>query len=480
MKRKIKELFENNNVRGVSFDSRKVEQGDAFFAITGEEFDGNQYIEDAFKKGAVIAFTDDPAKKAKNIEYLDDIRMGLAIAAGFIFESLPENLIAVTGTNGKSSVVSYVRQLLTKCGKDSASIGTLGVECSKRLDIKVLDDDLSNMTTFDPLRFRKTLKYLKEQGIEYVAFEASSHGLFQRRLGDVKAKSVAFTSFSQDHLEYHQTMQSYLDAKLMLFTENLADGGEAIINSEIMFFDFIKQFLFERGISICTVGKHGDIKIKRIKSSLEGQIIEFEYNRQEYEFKTKIIGSFQAANILIAAKLVCNLGINFQQIVDKLPKLEAVQGRMQRITAIDHEYQVFVDYAHTPDALKKSLQELKFLKKEEGDLYVLFGCGGDRDALKRPIMGKIASEIADKVIITDDNPRTEDSKKIRKEIAEYASGAQEICDRKKAIINTIANLKKNDILLVAGKGHEDYQIIGKTKFQFSDIEIAQDAIKSIS
>lgn len=477
MRLKIEELFRDGSVTGVSFDSREVKSGDAFFAITGDSFDGNEYIKEALKKGASFVFTDNPSIQGKNIEYIADIRMGLAIAAGVMYQKMPENLVAVTGTNGKSSVVSYVHQILSALKQTSASIGTLGVDSTEEIIDKNLCNGESILTTADPISFRKILSVLSNSGVHNVAFEASSHGLFQRRLGDIKVKSAAFTSFSQDHLEYHQTMDDYLKAKLILFTENLVDGGEAIINSEIMFFDFIKSFLLEKNISFCTVGRKGDIKIKKNKQYLEGQCIVFEYEDKKYEFETNIIGSFQAINLLMAAKLVYNLGLEFDKIVSILSKIEAVPGRLQRITNVDSEYQVFVDYAHTPDALQKSLEELKKLKKKTGDLYVVFGCGGDRDALKRPIMGKIACEIADKVVITDDNPRTEDPRKIRGQIAEAAVEAEEIADRKSAIIDTIAKLRKDDILLIAGKGHENYQIIGKEKFKFSDIEIAKKAVQ---
>ena len=477
MRHRIEKLFQESEVTGVSFDSRKVKSGDAFFAISGENFDGNKYIEDAFKNGASIVFTDNAVKKSDKVEYVEDIRMWLAIAAGLMFSKTPDNLVAVTGTNGKSSVVSYVHQILAKLNQKSACIGTLGVESTEIIPDELLKDTKSVLTTADPVTFRKVLNGLDESGVKNVAFEASSHGLFQRRLGDVKVKSAAFTSFSQDHLEYHQTMDDYLQAKLILFTENLVEDGEAVINSETMFFDFIKNFLIEKNIPFSTVGHNGDLSIKKNKQSLEGQIIECEYRGIKYPFKTNIIGSFQASNLLIAAKLVSNLGIDFDQIIAKLPEVKAVPGRLQRITSADFEYQVFVDYAHTPDALQKSLEELKSLKQKSGRLHVVFGCGGDRDTLKRPIMGKIASDIADKVIITDDNPRTEDPKKIRGQIAEAAVEAEEIADRKSAIVDTIARLRKNDILLIAGKGHEDYQIIGKEVIKFSDIEIAQKAVQ---
>ena len=290
-------------------------------------------------------------------------------------------------------------------------------------------------------------------------------------------RSAAFTSFSQDHLEYHKTMYNYLKAKLTLFTRNLINGGEAVINSDMIFFNFIKNFLLKNNISICTVGTQGDLMIIQNKQSLTGQSVSFKYQNKIYKFTTSIIGSFQAINLLIAAKLVNNLDINFNRIISILPMIKSVVGRLQRITNVTNQYQVFVDYAHTPDALQQTLQELKVLKKDKGDLHVIFGCGGERDKTKRSLMGKIASNIANKVIITDDNPRTEDPEEIRMQIKKTAINAEEIANRKKAIINTITRLKKNDILLIAGKGHENYQIIGKTKFIFSDIEIARCAVQ---
>ncbi len=475
MKLKLQEYFLNKEISGIAFDSRKAKEGDAFFAICGDVYDGNDYIDEALMRGASLVFTDNLSKQSDRVIFIEDIRMALALAAGMLYQKVPENIIAVTGTNGKSSVVSYVHQILELLGHKSASIGTLGIEATQKLPKELLDKS-SSMTTADPITLRKVLHAFKEVGIENVAFEASSHGLYQRRLGDVKVRTAAFTSFSQDHLEYHHTMDDYLRAKLILFTENLLSTGEAVINSDMLFFDFVKKFLIEKKVPYSTVGKKGDLKIKKCKQSVSGQEISCEFAGEKYEVVTDIIGSFQATNLLIAAKLVSNLGIDFQDIIKTLPKLQAVCGRLQRITPADFEYQVFVDYAHTPDALEKSLQELRLIKRKSGKLYVVFGCGGDRDSMKRPIMGKIAADEADYVIITDDNPRTEDSRKIRSEIAEGAPEAEEIGDRKSAILETIAKLRQDDILLIAGKGHEDYQIIGSESSKFSDIDIATKAV----
>ncbi|MDP4709247.1 MAG: UDP-N-acetylmuramoyl-L-alanyl-D-glutamate--2,6-diaminopimelate ligase [Rickettsiaceae bacterium] len=475
MRLKLQEILLEYDVKGVTFDSRNIKAGDAFFAIKGEKFDGNDYIEAAFKQGAVVIFTDNPSKQCDKVIYVEDIRMSLALVAGMLYPHLPKNIIAITGTNGKSSVVSYVHQILVLLGKKSSGMGTLGLESTEKLPLGYANKSVA-LTTADPVTLRRNLQMLSEIGIENVAFEASSHGLVQRRLGDIKVSGAAFTSFSQDHLEYHQTMQSYLHAKLTLFTENLAAGAEVVINSDMMFFDFIKQFLIERGVTYSTVGLHGDLKIKKCIQSIIGQEVICELMQNKYHFNSDIIGSFQATNLLIAAKLVYNMGVDFDKIMDIMPKLQAVSGRLQRATDLHLEYQVFVDYAHTPDALEKSLTELKKIKEKAGKLYVVFGCGGDRDRKKRSIMGKIASEIADYVIITDDNPRTENAAQIRAEIADGAVQAEEIGDRKIAIIETMKRLQKGDILLIAGKGHEDYQIIGEEIIQFSDIELARSAL----
>ncbi len=481
MKLKLQKLFAEKKIKGISFDSRNVKPGDAFFAIRGEDRDGNEFIEDALKKGASLVFTDKSVVfNSDKIICIEDARICVAIAAGILYPKLPSNVIAVTGTNGKSSVVSYVHQILSLLGKTSACVGSLGLESNTKLVGDFNSIEISRQNTTDPIGFRRLLHMLEESGIENVAFEASSHGLNQKRLGDIQVKSAAFTSFSQDHLEYHKTMENYLQVKLRLFSDNLEKGGEVVINSEILFFDSIKKFLEQQKIQYFTVGKNGDINVIRCNGSLIGQEISFEFLQEKYTFYTSIIGSFQATNMLIAAKLAYNLGIGFDDIVKILPKLKAVRGRLQRITEPDSDFQVFVDYAHTPDALKQSLSELKKIKPIAGKLWVVFGCGGDRDALKRPIMGKIATDIADYVVITDDNPRTEDATKIRNEIALGAmSGIDIIGDRKKAIVSTIGKLELGDILLIAGKGHENYQVIGHHVNKFSDIEIAAQAVKNI-
>jgi UDP-N-acetylmuramoyl-L-alanyl-D-glutamate--2,6-diaminopimelate ligase len=481
MKAKIEKLFTERKVKEVSFDSKTVSAGAAFFAMRGARFNGNDFIDEALRKNAGIVFTDDARKDdAKTIFFLEDIRLGLALAASILYPGIPENLIAVTGTNGKSSVVSYVRQILSLLGVKSASMGTLGVTANVPIPDELIIKS-KNLTTNDPVNFRKILSTLNKLDIQNIAFEASSHGLHQKRLGDIKAKSAAFVSFSQDHLDYHGTMENYLNSKLKLFSENLSQDGEVVIHSEIMYFNLIKKFLNDKKISYTGVGQSGNIKVTANKNSLAFQEIDFRFLNKDYRFRTNIIGSFQAINILIAAKLIYNIklnGVSFSDIVKTLPKLEAVQGRLQRVTKPCDDYQVFIDYAHTPDALKHSLNELKNLKPKNSRLHIVFGCGGNRDSSKRPIMGQVAATIADKVIITDDNPRFEDPEAIRQAIKVGAERAKIIKDRKEAIIETVNDLKSGDLLLIAGKGHENYQIIGDKVKHFSDFEVASEALKN--
>ncbi len=481
MKHKIGKLFKQFDVRDITSTSKDIIGGSAFFACRGARFNGNDYLSDVFKNGASIAFTDDKSKEDEDgkIFYVKDMNQAISIAADIIYPYNSLLLIGVTGTNGKSSVVSYVQQILTILGKKSACMGTLGIECNvESYNRNINNVQNSGLTTSDQITFRKSLHNLANHNVQYVAFEASSHGIDQNRISTVQLKTAAFTSFSQDHLEYHQTMENYLEAKLKLFINNLESNGEAVINVEMQNIEDIISLFKLNNVNFKTVGKNGDLKIISNEQNIYKQNIIFEYEGEIYEFTTNIIGSFQAINLIIAAKLVCNLGIDFELIVNILSKLKAVKGRLQRITNYDDEYHIFVDYAHTPDALKQSLSELKKLIIDNGKLYVVFGCGGDRDPSKRIIMGQIASEYANIVVITDDNPRMENAAKIRNEIANGAKNAEIIDDRKTAIIQTIQRLNKNDILLIAGKGHEDYQIIGNKTNKFSDIEIAENALNN--
>ncbi|WP_342272671.1 UDP-N-acetylmuramoyl-L-alanyl-D-glutamate--2,6-diaminopimelate ligase [Candidatus Tisiphia endosymbiont of Parasteatoda lunata] len=469
------------NSQSLCFDSRLAKAGDIFFAIKGASSDGNKFIDDVINKGVKFIITDDAESlKSPNIiangvhiTLVSDARLALSQAANILYPLLPQYMVAATGTNGKTSVVSYCRQLYTLLGVPSCSIGTIGVECSGGLDLTSIQEILDEspaLTTPDPVTFRHILHKLAENGTKYLAFEASSHGLEQQRLCGIKVDAACFTSFSQDHLDYHKNMDSYLLAKLKLFTNNLSQTGVAVLNSEIEQLDYIKSYLQERNIKFLTVGMNGDLKI------IDRTICT--YNGQKYNFTTDIVGSFQATNLLIAVMMVHLTGFPFEQVISKLPQIKAVKGRLERIANSN----IFIDYAHTPDALEKSLLELKKIKSNKGLLKVIFGCGGNRDSGKRALMGQVAAQIANEVIITDDNPRNEDPKSIRQQIIQgiiaITNSFIEIKNRKIAIIETINNLQEDDILLIAGKGHENYQIIGNEKLPFSDFDIAKEALQS--
>lgn len=475
MKQKLEAIFQQYNIQDISCDSRNLASNTAFFAIKGKHFDGNNFINEAREAGAIV-ITDAPLTYPTNKSFqVSDARQALAIAAGIIYPNLPKNIIAVTGTNGKTSVVSYIYQILDLLGKQVASFGTLGFKSN----IPMPEIQLSSLNTPDAITFRKILNELALRGIDNVAFEASSHGIHQQRMGDVKVKTSGFTSFSQDHLDYHKTMEEYLQVKLQLFTSHLEENAEVVISSAILESEYAKQvkdFLELNKIRYCVVGNKGDVNITKVNSSLVGGEVSFEKMGKNYQFSTDIIGSFQATNLLIAVKMVENLEIDFEQIFSVLPKIHAVAGRLERAGKINDDFQIFIDYAHTDDALEKSLRELKKIKHPDGKLYVIFGCGGDRDHPKRYLMGKVAKELADYVVVTDDNPRSEDPAKIRADVLKGAIGAEEIDEREAAIVNTIAKLQKNDILLIAGKGHENYQIIGDKILHFSDIEVARECL----
>lgn len=463
-------------VKGISCDTRSLKRGDAFFAISGSNYEGNDFIEQALSSGASVVFTDNKTKQGKNIIYLPKIRLKLAKAASVIYHKLPQKLIAVTGTNGKTSVTNYVYQIISKLGKNVASIGTLGLQAEESVleKMNLYFEKYSSCTTPSAIEFRKMIHYLAEFGVDYVVFESSSHGLHQYRLGDIKSDTAAFTSFSIDHLDYHKNLSNYLAAKLSLFKNNLVSGSEVVLFDEIYFIDKVRKYFSLYNINYSLIGRSNDYcKITNIIQDINGQIAKFSIDGRNFEFKTDIIGSFQVNNILIAMKLVNNLGFDILSILPILSQLKPVPGRLQRVTHPEFKFHIFVDYAHTPDALEKVLIELKKIKNIDSKLIVVFGCGGDRDKIKRPMMGNVAANIADIIVVTDDNPRFEDKAKIRKEILYGINNkniiVKEIEDRALAIKYAVDLLREDDILLVAGKGNECYQIIGDRLIEFSDV-----------
>lgn len=457
-------------VFGLNSDSRRIEPGDIFFALPGANVHGNQFVADAVKRGALAIISDiapvgDPGVP---VIIVKDVRAAYARAASRIFEPQPEITVAVTGTNGKTSVASFVRQIWHYAGIPGASVGTLGVDTATRhLD--------GSLTTPDSRTLHQSMRALKAQGIDHVALEASSHGLDQRRLDGIHFEAVAFTNLSRDHLDYHGDMDAYRNAKLRLFTDLLVDGGAAVVNVDDPEYEPFMFAALGASATLLTVGREGAyIEVLSIKPEGYGQRVEVRHIGEKLSFHLPLTGEFQVSNAIVAAALAMSSGVDKAQAFPALSELVGAKGRLE-LVAEHNDAAVFIDYSHTPDALKTALNALRPYAKNE--LTVVFGCGGDRDKGKRPQMGAIASELADNVIVTDDNPRTEDARTIRGEILATAKGAKEISDRKVAITEAVKGLKAGDVLLIAGKGHEDYQIIGTTKHHFSDHEVVAEAIK---
>lgn len=457
-------------VFGLNSDSRRIEPGDIFFALPGQKVHGNEFIADAVHRGALAVVTDimpvgDPGVP---VIVVKDVRASYARAASRVFEPQPEIAVAVTGTSGKTSVASFVRQIWDHAGIPGANVGTLGVQTASRTIEGAL-------TTPDSRTLHQALRALRAQGIDHVAVEASSHGLDQRRLDGIHFEAVAFTNLSRDHLDYHKDMDEYRNAKLRLFSDLLVNGGAAIVNVDDPEYEPFMFAALSTNATLLTVGREGAyIEIISIKPEGYGQRVQIRHIGELVDFHLNIPGEFQVSNALIAAALAMSSGVDKSAAFAALPSLVGAVGRLE-LVAEHNGAAIFVDYSHKPEALRTALNTLR--PYVTGKLRLVFGCGGDRDKGKRPQMGAIASELADDVIVTDDNPRTEDAASIRAQILAEAKGAREIADRKTAIEAAVKSLQKGDVLLVAGKGHETYQIIGTTKHHFSDHEVVAEAVR---
>ena len=465
LSKKIKFLKYQN--RNFSINSKKVNKNDIFFAIEGSKQSGSLYSSEALSKGAYKVVT---SKKIRNKNYLivKNVKKFLAEACSVKYKEKPKNIIAVTGTNGKSSVANFYFQILKNLKINSAAIGTLGIFYKNK--VKRI-----NLTTPDIITIHKELNFLKKKKIDNVCLEASSHGLHQNRLDGINFTAGIFTNFTQDHLDYHKNLKNYLQAKLYLFSSLLKKNSFAILDTDIPEFSIISKICKKRKIKILSFGSKGNA-IKLISHYYFGkkQIIKINFLNKIYNIKLDLIGDFQIKN-LFAAILASYLSVkNPDQIINVLSKIRSATGRMQYV-GNKKKSAVVVDYAHTPDALKKSLQTLakQFNKKVD----VVFGCGGDRDKGKRYKMGKIANQFASKIYLTNDNPRSENPNSIIKQIKKGCSRSKIILDRKIAIKTAINNLNADSILLIAGKGHENYQIINNQKKYFSDQKVSKFFLK---
>lgn len=456
-------------ITGLSLDSRLVKSGDVFFAVPGFSFDGREFIETAILKGAkaIVAEKDTQGHYSVPVVKVPHVRKAISFAADKFYAHKPETMIMITGTNGKSTTVSFLQQLWCLSGYKGASIGTLGVRSATELPPLSRD---YNLTTPDAITLHALLAELHEHGFTHVAMEATSIGLDQYRLHNVPIQAGAFTNFSQDHLDYHQSLQRYFDAKLRLFTEVLPIDKPALLNHDIPEFQKLLEIVAPHPVLTFGENPAADLVLLRRTPHANGQSLTFSWEGKSYEAEFPLWGDFQTANLMAALLLALSTGSKCDDLIPLIPQLKNVPGRLERID----NSQIFVDYAHTPDALESALLALR--PHAKGRIGVVFGCGGDRDKTKREVMGRIAFEKADFVVVTDDNPRSEDPAEIRQEILKACPGALEIGDRREAIRTGMTELKSEDILVVAGKGHETGQVIGDKTLPFNDVNVIEEIL----
>ena len=459
-------------VTGLAVDSRAVKPGNLFFALAGSKTDGARFIESAIASGA-IAVAGEPVPAHVGIPFVatSNPRRALALAAARFYPRQPATIAAVTGTSGKTSVAAFTRQIWQRLGHPSASIGTVGVVAPSRTVY-------GSLTTPDPIALHRELDGLAGEGVTHLALEASSHGLDQFRLDGVRVRAAGFTNLSRDHMDYHPTVAHYLDAKLRLFRDLVDPDGVAVISAEHDCSATVIEAAAARNLPVMSVGRRGDgvhTGIRLVNATIEGfaQRLTLEHAGRQHLLRLPLVGEFQIENALVSAGLAIGTGGEAEAVFEALAHLEGAKGRLELIGERNGA-PVFVDYAHKPDALAKALQALRPYAKRR--LVVVFGAGGDRDAGKRPLMGEIAADNADAVIVTDDNPRSESPAAIRAAILAAAKGAREIGDRAEAIRDAIAGLQPGDALLIAGKGHETGQIVGDRVLPFSDHEAAAAAL----
>ena len=456
---------EATEVGGLAVDSRLVKPGDVFFALAGAKTDGARFIDAAVAAGAVAVVGEQPPAGSCPLPVVitANPRRALALAAARVFARQPATIAAVTGTSGKTSVAAFTRQIWERLGHVAASIGTIGLVSPARTVY-------GSLTTPDPIALHRQLDEIARDGVTHLAFEASSHGLDQYRLDGVRIAAGGFTNLSRDHLDYHPNLAHYLAAKLRLFRELLPPGSAAVISADHDCSQQVIDVAGARGLRLITVGADGDGAgegIRLVDVAVDGfaQTLTLQHRGRSSAVRLPLVGAFQIENALVAAGLAIGTGSDADAVFASLEGLQGAKGRLERVGERNGA-PIFVDYAHKPDALAKALQALRPYARRR--LVVVFGCGGDRDAGKRPIMGAIATGNADSVIVTDDNPRSEDPATIRAAILSAARGAREIGDRASAIRTAIEELAPDDVLLIAGKGHETGQIIGDRTLPFSD------------
>jgi UDP-N-acetylmuramoyl-L-alanyl-D-glutamate--2,6-diaminopimelate ligase len=462
-------------VGGVTADSRAVKRGDVFVAVAGGKTDGLRFVSPAIAAGAVAIVAErapeGPLPPAIALVRVRNARRALALIAGRFYPREPRIIAAVTGTSGKTSVAAFTRQIWTALGYRAASIGTIGI-------VAPSGDSYGSLTTPDPVALHRSLDALVGDGVSHLAIEASSHGLDQCRLDGLRIAAAGFTNITRDHLDYHLTFEAYLAAKLRLFEVLVAPHGAAVIDVDHDHADAVLAAAKARGLSVVGVGRNGT-GIRLVEAAVDGfsQHLRLQHGGKNFLVRLPLVGEFQVENALVAAGLAIATGGEAAAVFAALEQLKGAKGRLEYVGA-SRGAPIFVDYAHKPDALAKALDALR--PYVSGKLVVVFGAGGDRDRGKRPLMGAVAIAKADRVIVTDDNPRSEDAGAIRAAIMTAAPGAHEIGDRREAIRAAISGLRRGDALLVAGKGHETGQIIGDRVVPFSDHEAVAAALKELA
>ncbi len=469
-------VVNETEITGLTCDSRQVEPGFLFAALPGVQLDGRQFIPDALSHGAAAVLAPAGTELEDVIETgpvplmtAQNPRRQYALMAANFFHAQPDTIAAVTGTNGKTSVVTFLSQIWSGLGLKAASAGTLGI---------VADgfESRINLTTPDPADLHRDLRELAMAGVDRLALEASSHGLDQHRLDGVRVALAAFTNLTRDHLDYHGGMDAYRDAKLKLFTDILDADGTAIINADGTGAGAVEKVCRDRGLKVMTHGQKGaDVRLEKAETVADGHRLDLNIQGKAFQVALPLVGGFQVSNALSALTVALASGEDATAATGLLETLTGAPGRVQLAGRHPAGAPVYVDYAHTPDALLSILRALR--PHAKGRLHLVFGCGGDRDPGKRPEMGEIAAAHADRVIVTDDNPRTEDAAQIRRQILATAGQAVEIADRAEAIAQAVKGLEAGDLLVVAGKGHEQGQIIGGETRPFDDVEAVREVLR---
>ncbi len=469
-----KDMDVDPEIRGVTADSRKVGPGFLFAALPGSKIDGREFIPTALQAGAAAVLAPDPIPGlAVPVAHAWDVRRAYALAAGAFYSAQPRTCVAVTGTNGKTSVAAFCRQIFDRLGHKSASMGTLGVALSPRAGGEQLTP--AGLTTPDAADVAANLADLAERGVTHLAMEASSHGIDQRRLDAVRLTAAGFLNLTQDHLDYHGTMGAYRASKLRLFETLLPREGTAVLNADSDAYSAFAAASVMAGHAVMSVGEAGQgLKLIERVATADGQRLTIQVAGEMFSTLLPLAGAFQASNALVAAGLCIAASEDVGEVLAALEHIQGAPGRLQRIGAGPRGGEAYVDYAHTPDGLETVLKALR--PHAKGRLIVVFGAGGDRDRTKRPLMGKAAADLADLVIVTDDNPRSEEPAMIRTAILAAAPGAVEIGDRREAITTAVAGLRDGDVLVVAGKGHEQGQIVGGVTHPFDDISEVASAL----